>query len=163
MATVVVGSQARACPPTLPGRRHNHRFFSAMAILVLATVFIGFGPTYYWAGLVRAPLPSPIIHLHSAIFSARALLLVVQTSLLSLRRVDLHRRMGIAGFCLAGLMVILGLSAAVNSLFIFCAMRWRKDPASHKRFVILASVALLTAAFARFHIPFLRGNVYTRC
>jgi hypothetical protein len=186
MAIVAVDSQVRSSTPTLPGHRYDHRFFSTMSILVLATVFVGFGPTYYWAGLVRAPLPSPIIHLHGAVFTCWTLLLVLQTTLVSARRVDLHRRLGIAGFCLAGLMVVLGLSAALNSLengrgrsgldprtffvvpftgiltfavLIFCAMRWRKDPAAHKRFVLLATLALLTAAFARFHLPFLRGNV----
>ena len=41
-----------------PGRRYDHFFFSGMAVLMLATVFVGFARTYYLAGMVRATLPS---------------------------------------------------------------------------------------------------------
>jgi hypothetical protein len=100
----------------LPGRRFDHFFFSAMALLMLATVFLGFARTYYLAGGFHAPLPSLIIHLHGAAFSCWILLLVTQTSLVSAGRVDIHRRLGIAGFFLACLMVILGVLAATDSL-----------------------------------------------
>ena len=100
----------------LPGRRFDHVFFSAMALLMLATVFVGFAPTYYLAGMFRAPLPSLIIHLHGAAFSAWIVLLVTQTSLVSAGRVDIHRRLGIAGFLLAFLMVIPGILAATDAL-----------------------------------------------
>ena len=78
----------------LPGRRYDHLFFSAMALLILATVFVGFARTYYLAGVFHAPLPSLIIHLHGAAFSCWILLLVTQTSLVSAGRVDIHRRLG---------------------------------------------------------------------
>ena len=70
MATAA--AQPSPCPPVatgLPGRRFDHFFFSGMALLMLVTVFVGFAPSYYLAGLFRAPLPSPIIHLHGALFS----------------------------------------------------------------------------------------------
>ncbi len=72
----------------LPGRRYDHLFFSVMAWLMLATVFIGFARTYYLAGVFGAPLPSLIIHLHGAAFSCWILLLVTQASLVSAGRVD---------------------------------------------------------------------------
>jgi hypothetical protein len=102
MATVV----ARPDTPVqsakqLPGRRFDHYFFSAMAVLMLVTVFVGFGPTYYLAGVFHAPLPSLIIHLHGAVFSCWVLLLLAQTSLVSAGRVDIHRRLGMVGFVLA--------------------------------------------------------------
>src|SRR5712671_4977973 len=81
----------------LPGRRYDHLFFSAMALLILATVFVGFARTYYLAGVFHAPLPSLVIHLHGAAFSCWILLLVTQTSLVSAGRVDIHRRLGMAG------------------------------------------------------------------
>jgi hypothetical protein len=76
---------------TLPGRRFDHYFFSGTAWLMLASVFLGFGPTYYWAGVFNAPLPSRIIHIHGAVFSCWILLLIVQNSLASAGRVDIHR------------------------------------------------------------------------
>ena len=69
-----------------PGRRFDHIFFSCMAGLILATVFLGFARTYYLAGIFHAPLPSLIIHLHGAAFTCWILLLVTQTSLVAAGR-----------------------------------------------------------------------------
>jgi hypothetical protein len=66
---------------TLPGRRFDHYFFSGTACLMLATVLIGFGPTYYLAGVFNAPLPSRIIHVQGAMFSCWIVLLLAQNSL----------------------------------------------------------------------------------
>ena len=146
-----------------------------MALLMLATVFVGFAPTYYLAGMFRAPLPNLIIHLHGAAFSAWIVLLVTQTSLVSAGRVDIHRRLGIAGFLLAFLMVILGILAATDALvrqfppgrdpkaffiipttdmvifatLVFFAFRARSNPPAHKRLILIATVALMIAAIAR--------------
>jgi hypothetical protein len=68
-----------------------------MALLMLVTVFVGFAPSYYLAGLFRAALASPIIHVHGALFSCWILLRVTQTSLVSAGRGDVHRRLGMAG------------------------------------------------------------------
>jgi hypothetical protein len=46
-----------------PGRRYDHVFFSGMAVLILASVFLGFAHSYYLAGVFHAPLPSRIIHI----------------------------------------------------------------------------------------------------
>jgi len=89
----------------LPGRKFDHLFFSTMALFMLVTVFVGFARTYYLAGVFHASLPSLIVHIHGAIFTAWIVLLVTQTSLVARRRVDIHRRLGIAGFLLAGLFV----------------------------------------------------------
>jgi len=152
-----------------------------MAWLMLATVFVGFARTYYLAGVFGAPLPSLIIHLHGAAFSCWILLLVAQTSLVFAGRVDIHRRLGIAGFCLACLMIILGPLAATDSLIraagpagrdpqffyiipltdmlifatlIFFAFRARSNPPAHKRLILVATTALLIAAVARWPIDF---------
>src|SRR6267143_5875011 len=108
MATAVAHPSTTIKPAMgMPGRRYDHLFFSIMALCMLGTVFAGFARTYYLAGVFHAPLPSLIIHLHGAAFSCWILLLVTQTSLVSAGRVDIHRRLGIAGFLLACLMVTL--------------------------------------------------------
>jgi len=162
-----------------PGRRFDHIFFSSMAVLILATVFLGFAHTYYLAGVFRAPLPSLIIHLHGAAFTCWILLLVTQTSLVAAGRIDIHRRLGIAGFLLACLMVIVGVLAATDSLvrnagppgfdakafyiipltdmlifatLIFFAFRARSNPSAHKRLIFVGTVALMIAAIARWPI-----------
>ena len=189
MATAAVARSGDGlkAPVMLPGRRYDHYFFSGMALLMLATVFEGFARTYYLAGVFHAPLPSLIIHVHGAAFSCWILLLVAQTSLVSLGRVDIHRRLGIAGFVLAGLMVILGVMAATDLLvreggppgadakffyivslsgmlifapLIFLAFRARTNPPAHKRLIFVANMALMVAAIARFTIVHNLGAAY---
>jgi hypothetical protein len=177
MATAIAHPAKSARPsPVLPGRRYDHYFFSGMALLMLVTVFVGFGPTYYWAGVFRAPLPSFIIHLHGAAFTCWILLLVTQTSLVAAGRVDIHCRLGIAGFLLACAMLVLGVLAATDSLvreagpvgrdpkffyiiplsnilifavLTFFAFRARFNPTTHKRLILIATLGLLVAAIAR--------------
>jgi hypothetical protein len=161
-----------------PNRQYDNYFFSAMALLILVTVFVGFARTYFLAGVFRAPLPSLIIHIHGAVFSSWILLLIAQISLVSAGRVDIHRRLGLAGFGLACLMVTLGVLAASNSLargfsppgspfdpktfyaipigdmvvfatLVFFAYRARTDPAAHKRLILIATISLLDAPTGR--------------
>jgi hypothetical protein len=63
----------------------------------------------------RAGIPR-LLHIHGAVFSSWVLLLIVQASLVATGRVDLHRRLGLLGFCLACLLVILGLLVATNAM-----------------------------------------------
>jgi hypothetical protein len=179
----LLAGRAIVAPRTrnLPGRRFDHLFFTSMALVMLVTVLVGFAHTYYLAGLFRAPLPSPIIHIHGAVFSCWILLLVAQTWLVSAGRVDIHRRLGVAGFFLGCLMTVLGVVAATDSLargapagrdsqmfyiipltdiLIFAAMlyfaiRTRLDPPAHKRFIYIATIALLTPAIARLPFAFI--------
>jgi len=180
MATAIAHPSAPVTPArSLPGRRYDHYFFTAMALLMAATVFAGFAPSYYLAGVFHAPLPSLTIHLHGAIFTGWILLLITQTSLVSAGRVDIHRRLGIAAFLWACVMVVIGVLAATDSLvreanaarrdpkafyiiplsdmlvfavLIALAFRARRNPSVHKRLILVASIDLLIAAIAR--LPF---------
>jgi hypothetical protein len=175
--------------------RFENFFFSGMAVLILITVFVGFARTYYLAGVFKAdPLP-PLLHIHGAVFSSWILLLIVQTSLVTAGRVDLHRRLGLLGFCLACLLVILGLLVATNSLvryfaeaearhlqgelrsnyvfptvdmlifstLIYFAFRNRFNPAAHKRLILIATIALLDAAFGRWPIGVVSAHFQFAC
>lgn len=174
--------------------RYDDVFFSGLAILFLFFVFVGFAPTYYLAGLFKAPLPNTLLHIHGAVFSLWILLLITQTSLVSAKRVDVHRRLGMLGFGLACLMVILGVLVAndqllrfaanppddfkgieavrafyaipIGEILIFCTLvyfgfRNRFHPAVHKRLMIVATVAILEAAFARWPILERAGDQLT--
>ncbi len=173
-------------PSPAPGRRYDHFFFTAMALLILVSVFIGFARTYYLAGVFRAPLPSRIIHIHGAAFTCWVLLFVTQTLLVSTHRLDIHRRIGLFGFGLAALMVVLGLLAATDALLrhgnsvaarafyavpladmlafsclIYFAFRARTNPAAHKRLILIATNAILDAAFVRWPVPIHGWNVHS--
>src|SRR5579859_923361 len=123
MATTVTGtsgtnelSAKSKAPGARANRRFEHLFFSGMALVILAVVFRGFARTYFLAGVFHAPLPNLLIQIHGAAFTCWILLLVTQTSLVTAGRVDINRRLGIAGFLLACAMVTLGLMAATNEL-----------------------------------------------
>jgi hypothetical protein len=162
-------------------------FFSGMAILLLGTVFLGFAKTYYLAGMFRATLPSLVIHIHGAAFSSWILLLIVQTSLVSAGRVDIHRRLGVVGFGLACLMVVLGSMAATDLLrrdgaalganaktfyasslgdmvifgtLVYFAFRDRFNPASHKRLILIATIALMAAAINRWPFAIIQQSPF---
>ena len=189
MATIAAQShQSVRNPSLLPGRRFDHYFFSITALLMLVTVFLGFARTYYLAGIFRAPLPSFVIHIHGAAFTVWILLLVTQTSLVAAGRTDIHRKLGIAGFLLGCLMIILGVMASTDSLvrhagqvgpsgldagtfyiiplsdillfavFLFSAFRNRRDCPAHKRYIYLATTSLLLAAFGRWPFAFIAGH-----
>ncbi len=173
MATATMPQAARP----LVSRRTDNYFFSGMALLLLLTVLVGFARTYFLAGVFRAPLPSLLVHIHGAVFSCWILLLFTQVSLISAGRVDLHRKLGLAGFGLACLMVFLGVSVAskllardvspvpvfdaktfyvipmsdmvVFATLIFFAYRFRSTPAAHKRLILLATIAMMDAPTGR--------------
>jgi len=96
--------------------RYDNRFFAGMAVVSLVVIFIGFARTYYLAGIFKAPLPNPLVHIHGAVFSLWILLFIAQISLITVHRFDLHRRLGMSGLGLACLMVILGVLVATDRL-----------------------------------------------
>lgn len=143
----------------------------------LLTVFIGFARSYYLAGIFQAPLRNRLIHIHGAGFTCRIRLLIRQTSLVSADRVDIHRRLGLFGFALACSMPVLAILAAIDEMvrhagranvlaffavptfdilafvpLIFFAWKYRSNAAAHKRLIILAPIAILDAAVARWPI-----------
>ena len=87
-----------------------------MAAIALIVVLIGFARTYFLAGLLRAPLPNLLVHIHALAFTLWIILFITQISLVTARRVDLHRRLCLLGFVLAILMVVLGTVTASDSL-----------------------------------------------
>lgn len=170
------------------GRRSWDRFFfPGMSVLILGTVFLGFAKSYFLAGVFRAPLASWILHVHGAVFSSWILLLIAQTSLIAADRVDVHRRLGLIGFGLASLMIVLGCMAGMDSLrrgfggfandpktffvipvsdmlvfgtLIFFAYRARSNRPAHKRLILIGTVALMDAAVARWPFAFIQETPF---
>jgi hypothetical protein len=173
MATAIAHPAKSSRPaPVLPGLRYDHYFFTSVALLMLVTVFVGFGPTYYWAGVLRSAAQFHYSFARRG-FYLLDLLLITQSSLVASGRVDIHRRLGIAGFLLACAMLILGILAATDSLvreagpvgrdakffyiiplsnilifavLTFFAFRARFNPAAHKRLILIATMGLLVAS-----------------
>lgn len=168
-------------------RKRNNRFdtlfFSGIGVFILASVLVGFAPTYYLAGVFKAPpLPNLLVHIHGAIFSSWVILLIVQIGLVGRHRVDIHRRLGMVGFGLACLVVVFGVLVATENLvrnyadkqgsvefksfyavslsdiLMFCVLAYfsfrnRFNPVAHKRLILIATLALLDAAYDRWPVP----------
>jgi hypothetical protein len=91
-------------------------FYSGMAVLLCACVYVGFAPTYVRVGMFRASLPSRVLHIHGAVFTLWMLLFVAQSALISAHRVKWHRSVGTVGFSLPPVMIVLGVIAAIDAL-----------------------------------------------
>jgi hypothetical protein len=87
-----------------------------MAAVSLIAVLVGFARTYCLAGVFRAPLPNLLIHVHGAVFTLWIVLFASQIGLVAARRLFLHRRIGLFGFGLAAVMIVLAILAASDPL-----------------------------------------------
>jgi hypothetical protein len=122
--------------------------------------------------------PEGIFYVHGALFTAWMALLIAQASLVAAGRTDLHRKAGAWGVALAVGMVVLGVLGALTaarrpsgfvgipvpalqflavplfdmvvfSSFVALAIARRNDPQAHKRWMLLATINLITAGIAR--------------
>lgn len=128
-------------------------------------------------GVSGAPILSPLMHVHGLVFTTWIVLFLVQTRLVAGRRLALHRRLGYGAAGLAVVMIVLGIQAAVDAarrgatppggppplvfmivpfadMVIFAALVgagvWFRNRAeTHKRLMLVSTIAILTAAIAR--------------
>jgi hypothetical protein len=84
-----------------------------VAVGLILIVFSGFAKTYYLKGLFGSPTLPTLVHLHGFIMTSWFLLFLVQVRLVDMRRVQLHRKLGVFGFMLAALIVVVGLATAI--------------------------------------------------
>jgi hypothetical protein len=175
MATLA--SRARAI-------RTERLFYFGMAIAILATVIFGFAPSFYLRGAIAPRVPmlplTPLIVLHGLLFSSWVLLFATQVSLVSARRVDLHRRLGPVGLLLVLAMLVVGTLVALGGVarhsgapgvpplswlavplldlpvfatLIGLALYKRRVPQTHKRLMLIAMIGLLAPSIGRMPWP----------
>lgn len=125
-----------------------------------------------------------LFYVHGTIFALWFLLLGVQTTLVARRRIEWHRTLGWFGAALAVAMVVVGAWGALIAarrpggflgipippkvflvvpffdlllfgLFFGLAIARRKDPQAHKRWMLIGSISILSAAVARWPFAFM--------
>jgi hypothetical protein len=102
-----------------------------------------------------------LLHVHGAVFSLWVLLLITQTSLVAAKRVDVHRRLGLLGFGLACVMVVLGVLVASDQIARHAAqparMRgpWKQGHFTPSRW---RNTDVLRAGLLRFSQPISSGG-----
>jgi hypothetical protein len=115
MTTQVLGSPAPQRIRTV-NRTRERMFFSFMALLMLATMLLGFRATYFPLGPKPPALASPVILLHGIVFTLFIGLYAAQTALISARRVRWHMSLGLAVYGLALVMVPTGIVSAADEI-----------------------------------------------
>ncbi len=154
---------------TVDVETRRNRFFLVLAVVLAATVLAGFAPTYYFRGAFEHYLqtkvqpyfgPRPLnlyLHLHGAALTAWYALFLIQACLVAARRVDLHRRVGIAAAVCAATIPLATWFVDRSSLFlsvpfvglVAAGIALRGRPEAHKRLMLIASIAILTPASGR--------------
>jgi hypothetical protein len=145
-------------------------------------VFAGFARTYYLKFLFGAPALPGLVHLHGALMTSWFALFFTQTYLIASHRGHLHRRLGVFGAVLAGLIVIVGVVVALRGaardihqshvagppplmglgfilavLLVFgalvsVALLLRRRPDYHKRLMLLSCLSLVGPGLSRFRL-----------
>lgn len=156
----------------------EHYMFGTTAVLFAAIVVAGFARTYYLRGMVAAPLPSWVVHVHGLLMTLWVALFGVQAALVSAKRIRVHQRLGYAAIGLAVMIAGTGIWTAIRAakygstavppgfseptfsivplgdivlfaLFFGGAVYFRKDAATHKRLMLLTVLNFLPPAVGR--------------
>jgi hypothetical protein len=158
----------------------ERRFYQWMVTAVLAMIVLGFARSFFlrpFFPAVHAP-KEIFFYLHGAVFTLWLALLFTQVTLVGSGNVALHRRLGVAGFVLVPLMIVLGAvggaiaahrpggfidipvppleflvvpyaDLVVFGAFALSALALRAHPQAHKRLMLLAVIAIAEAGIAR--------------
>jgi hypothetical protein len=163
-------------------------FYFCMSLVFASLVVWGFSKTVD-ANLFHAKPARPLLlWMHGAAFSTWIVFFMVQSALVRVRKVSVHRTLGWFGAGLATVMVALGLTIAVVmarfdtavlhqtdaypflsipfwdmiafGILMALAIYWRKRPDYHRRLVFIASCGLMDAAVGRFDFIFNHSLFY---
>ncbi len=153
-------------------------FFLVMSVSALLVALAGFSTTLFLP-LARGTFRAPVaVNVHGALFFGWVLLLVMQSWLVSQRRVATHRTIGWAGAAIAGGMMVSGvivgfwatrrdvaagggdfavgqLPNIIIEMLLFGALVggaivMRRKREWHKRLMLLATISVLGPAWLRF-------------
>jgi hypothetical protein len=158
----------------------ERRFYGRMAIFMAVIVFVGFAPSFYMRGLIPFPRPNPtmtpLLWAHGLIFSSWIGLFYTQARLVAADRRDIHMKLGMAGFGLALLMIVMMVAVSLGQIaranqppfvdpiswtavplvsipafVMIVALGWqhRRSAQVHKRFMLLSGLMMLEPAIGR--------------
>jgi hypothetical protein len=175
MTAEPIAGAPRLSQPFAPYHRWDHNFFLTIVAIIWVGIGLGFGSDlvrHFSTPHVAYPL---IVHFHAAVFAGWLAMLTAQVLLIRARRPDVHRKLGRAAMGLAAIIVVLGpataiamqraqlgtaesdptfLSAQLLSILAFAALATaalalRNNSSAHKRLILLATLAISDAGFAR--------------
>ncbi|NOS94062.1 MAG: hypothetical protein HOP30_19265 [Cyclobacteriaceae bacterium] len=152
-------------------------FYVLLGIAAIVIVHIGFSRTYLAPVLSGTFSKRKILHVHGAIFMMWLVISTVQPFLVQMKQFQWHKRIGVLGFVLAGIMTLFGLYIGISAshikislgeeqaakeflfmpitdmilfaTFAALALRSVKTPEAHKRYIVLTTLSILPAATVR--------------
>jgi hypothetical protein len=158
-----------------PNHPWDRNFFLVMVALAWFGILRGFGGDIADHLAKHKPAYPIIVHFHAVVFVSWLALFTVQIFLIRMKRLSVHKQLGFALVWLAGVMAIIGpataltmqhhemadpsadpafLSVQFTDILAFvglttAAILLRKVPASHKRLILLGTLYITDAGFAR--------------
>lgn len=170
-------------PAASPNFKPRHPWDAWFFPLSLAIYWVGLvmgfgGDMMHRAKLGQLSFPL-IVHVHAAVYVAWMVLLTTQVALVRKGRSDLHRKLGMASLGFAPVMLLVGPMAAFTTqtarfgtpasdpaflaiqlgglvsfaILIVAALLNRKDSSLHKRLILLSTLTIVDAGFARWVGP----------
>ena len=157
----------------------DRRLYTGVAIGTALITLVGFAQTYYLKVLFGTPQLRLLLHIHGFVMTAWIVLFFVQVRLVAVRRTDVHRRLGIVGAVLAGMVLLIGTMVALSQghihliandepiepplvllpvtlgilllfgIFVTGAILLRRSADYHKRLMVLACLSILPPGIDR--------------
>ncbi len=177
MPTVTTAPLTHASSRAVPLRLVEKYFYAFMSLLIAGVVTYGFSHTVN-KNLVHAAVPRPaILWAHGFLFTGWLAFFILQSLLVRVRSVKVHRTLGWFGAAMGLGVFVIGIAATlVMTKFHFhilhetdmsfvlvpfwdmacfaiafgLAIYWRKRPDYHRRLALIATCTLTAAGFGRF-------------
>lgn len=157
-------------------------FYLAMSLLIALIVVYAFSHTVGQRLIHAVPRRPVLLWVHGIVFSAWVAFYILQSALVRIRKVQLHRSLGWAGAALGAAVILVGfrvpvvmaqfavknalrsadaahaflaipfLDMVTFTISFGLAVLWRTKPELHRRLMLIATCALTAAAFGRMDI-----------
>jgi hypothetical protein len=170
---------ATEAPSAKSTHKTRNRTYIFIAVLSMFVALAGFSLTYIVPVASRTFTGRSLLHVHGLMYFLWLAFFILQPVLVRSNNTALHRKLGVAGFVLAGFMIIMGITVAVTgarlgsatlsvgglepkqfvlipftdmvlfATFLSFSLANLKRFDYHKRLMVLATLSLLPAAFGR--------------
>jgi len=168
-----------------PRHRYDRTMIAAVVFAVWLAIVLGFGIDIVKRAYGDALHFSLIVHFHALVYTGWLVLLATQVWLVRSGRAAAHRRLGRAALILLPAMLVLGPATAyygvadnpympdkwiawlsvnyTNALgaivLLVAGVLMRRNPAAHKRLMVLGTIALTEPGFSRIWAPLLEARL----
>jgi hypothetical protein len=159
--------------------RAHSKFYVGMSVVLLLIVLAGFSRTLYLRAALDVPEVPAYLLLHGIVLTAWFVGILLQTTLVTTHRTDIHRRLGWIGAGLGVATFVVSLAVTVMfvprayalnpngllgvarifwanlaallsfAIFLATAVARRRQPDVHKRLMLLAAITMVQPAMAR--------------